>query len=57
MKHDYIGRVLEVKRVSDRMNYIKLYIDGVMVAVVSAYAPQVGCLMEENDKFCKDRSG
>ena len=50
----YIGRVLEVKRVSDRMMYMKLDIDGVMMIVISLYAPQVGCLMEEKDKFWTD---
>ena len=39
---------------SDRMVYMKLNIDGVMMTVISAYAPQVGCLMEENDKFSTD---
>ena len=24
------------------------------MTVISAYAPQVGCLMEEKDKFCAD---
>ena len=40
-----------MKRVSDRMKYMKLDIDGVMMTVISAYAPQVWCLMEEKDKF------
>ena len=40
-----------MKRVSDRMMYMKLDIDGVMITATSAYAPQVGCLMEEKDKF------
>ena len=43
-----------MKRVTDRMMYMKLYIDGVMVTVISAYAPQVGCLMEEKDTFWTD---
>ena len=54
LSEEYIGRVLEVKRVSDRMMYMKLDIDGVMMIVISAYAPQVGCLMEEKDKFWTD---
>ena len=40
-----------MKRVSDRMMYMKLDIDGVMMIVISA---QVGCLMEEIDKFWID---
>ena len=31
-----------MKRVYDRMMYMKLDIDGVMTTVISAYAPQVG---------------
>ena len=54
LSEDYIGRMLEVKRVSDRMIYMKLDIDGAMVTVISAYAPEVGCLMEEKDKFWTD---
>ena len=49
LSEKYIGSVLEVKRVSDRMMYMKLDIYGVMMTVISAYAPQVGCLMEEKD--------
>ena len=54
LSEEYIGRVLEVKRMSDRMMYMKLDIDGVMMTVISAYAPQVGCLMEEKDNFWTD---
>ena len=54
LSEEYIGRVLEVKRVSDRMMYMTLDIDGVMMTVISAYAPQVGCLIEEKDKFWRD---
>ena len=54
LKEDYIGRVIEAKRVSDRMMYMKLDIEGVMMTVISAYAPRYGCLMEEKDKFWID---
>ena len=43
-----------VKRVSDRMMYMKLDIEGVMMTVISAYAPRVGCLRKEKDKFWID---
>ena len=33
---------------------MKLDIEGVMMTVISAYAPQVGCLTEEKDKFWTD---
>ena len=48
LSEEYIGIVLEVKRVSDRMMYMNLATDGVMVTVISAYDPQVGCLMGRN---------
>ena len=54
LKEYYIGRVIEGKRMSDIMMYMKLDIDGVMMTVISAYAPQVGCLMEENYTFWAD---
>ena len=38
LKEDYIERVLEVNRVSGRMMYMKLDIEGVMMNVDSAYA-------------------
>ena len=43
-----------MKRVSYRMMYMKLDIEGVMMTVISAYAPQVGCLREEKDNFWTD---
>ena len=43
-----------MKRVSYIMMYMKLDIDGVMMTVISAYAPQVRCLMEEKGNFWTD---
>ncbi|MCJ8747404.1 hypothetical protein PDJAM_G00153150 [Pangasius djambal] len=43
--------VLEVKRVSDRVMSLKLEIEGVMLNAVSGYAPQVGCELEEKERF------
>ena len=54
LNEDNIGRVLDVKRVYDRMMYMKLDIEGVTMTVISAYAPQVGCLREEKDTFWTD---
>ncbi len=51
LKEEYVNSVLEVKRVSDRMMSVKLEIEGVMINVISAYAPQVGCEMEEKEDF------
>uniref|UniRef100_A0A7N6AN85 Endonuclease/exonuclease/phosphatase domain-containing protein n=1 Tax=Anabas testudineus TaxID=64144 RepID=A0A7N6AN85_ANATE len=51
LKAEFVNNVLEVKRVSDRVMSIKLEIEGVMMNVVSAYAPQVGCELEEKERF------
>ncbi|KAK3516707.1 hypothetical protein QTP70_022500 [Hemibagrus guttatus] len=51
LKEEFVRNVLEVKRVSDRGMSLKLEIEGVMLNVVSGYAPQVGCELEEKERF------
>ncbi|KAK3508693.1 hypothetical protein QTP70_004208 [Hemibagrus guttatus] len=51
LKEEFGRNVLEVKRVSDRVMNLKLEIEGVMLNVVSGYAPQVGCELEEKERF------
>ncbi|KAK3535066.1 hypothetical protein QTP70_003030 [Hemibagrus guttatus] len=51
LKEEFVRNVLEVKRVSDRVMSLKLEIEGVMLNVVSGYAPQVGCELGEKEKF------
>ncbi|KAK3510194.1 hypothetical protein QTP70_026787, partial [Hemibagrus guttatus] len=51
LKEEFVRNVLEVKRVSDRVMTLKLEIEGVMLNVVSGYAPQVGCELEEKERF------
>ncbi|KAK3539601.1 hypothetical protein QTP70_010244 [Hemibagrus guttatus] len=51
LKEEFMRNVLEVKRVSDRVMSLKLEIEGVMLNVVSGYAPQVGCELEEKERF------
>ena len=46
--------VVEVKRKSDRMMSVKIEIEGVMVNVISAYALQMGCELEEKEDFWSD---
>ncbi|KAK3550116.1 hypothetical protein QTP86_020664 [Hemibagrus guttatus] len=41
LKEEFVRNVQEVKRVSDRVMSLKLGIEGVMLNVVSGYAPQV----------------
>ncbi|KAK3549709.1 hypothetical protein QTP86_007157 [Hemibagrus guttatus] len=51
LKEEFVRNVLEVKRVSDRVMSLKLEIEGVMLNVVSGYTPQVGCELEEKERF------
>ncbi|KAK3512632.1 hypothetical protein QTP70_018763 [Hemibagrus guttatus] len=51
LKEEFVRNVLEVKRVSDRVMSLKLEIEGVTLNVVSGYAPQVGCELEEKERF------
>ncbi|KAK3514119.1 hypothetical protein QTP70_005119 [Hemibagrus guttatus] len=51
LKEEFVRNVLEVKGVSDRVMSLKLEIEGVMLNVVSGYAPQVGCELEEKERF------
>ncbi|MCI4382158.1 hypothetical protein PGIGA_G00260570 [Pangasianodon gigas] len=51
LKEEFGRNVLEVKRVSDRVMSLKLEIEEVMLNVVSGYAPQVGCELEEKERF------
>ncbi|KAK3549338.1 hypothetical protein QTP70_034563, partial [Hemibagrus guttatus] len=51
LKEEFVRNVLEVKRVSDRVMSLKLEIEGVVLNVISGYAPQVGCELEEKERF------
>ncbi|KAI5613450.1 hypothetical protein C0J50_11338 [Silurus asotus] len=51
LKEEYSTSVVEVKRVSDRVMIVKVEVEGMMINVISAYAPQVGCEMEEKERF------
>uniref|UniRef100_A0AAR2IVR4 Endonuclease/exonuclease/phosphatase domain-containing protein n=1 Tax=Pygocentrus nattereri TaxID=42514 RepID=A0AAR2IVR4_PYGNA len=51
LKEQLVKSVLDVKRVSDRIMSLKLEVDGVILNVVSSYAPQVGCQLEEKEEF------
>ncbi|XP_037792770.1 uncharacterized protein LOC119588134 [Penaeus monodon] len=43
--------MLDVRKIRDRMMSLKLEIDGLLLNVVSTYAPQVGCHREEKEEF------
>ncbi|KAI5625329.1 hypothetical protein C0J50_15188 [Silurus asotus] len=51
LKEEYSKSVVEVKRVSDRVMNVKVEVEGMMINVISAYAPQVRCEMEEKERF------
>uniref|UniRef100_A0A914UZ50 Endonuclease/exonuclease/phosphatase domain-containing protein n=1 Tax=Plectus sambesii TaxID=2011161 RepID=A0A914UZ50_9BILA len=44
-------KVLEVTRVTDRLMSVKIDLPDGAIMVVSAYAPQVGCPLEEKEQF------
>ena len=42
---------MELWRKTDRIICLKMELDGVMLNVISAYAPPVGCIREEKEAF------
>ena len=54
LKKEHVYRVVELRRVTDRITCLKMELDGVMLNVISAYAPQVGCIREEKEGFWLD---
>ena len=54
LKKEHVDRVVELYRVTDRIIRLKMELDGVMLNVISAYAPQVGCIREEKETFWLD---
>ena len=54
LKKDHVDRVMELWRVSDRIICLKMEIDGAILNIISAYAPQVGCICEEKEAFWLD---
>ena len=57
LRKELAESVLEVKRVSDRLMAIKLEVNGSILNIVSAYAPQVNNSMEEKNNFWVDLDG
>ena len=57
LREELAESVLEVKRVSDRLMAMKLEINGSILNIVSAYAPQVNYSMEEKNDFWEDLDG
>ena len=57
LREELAESVLEVKRVSDRLMAMKLEVNGSILNIVSAYAPQFNNSMEEKNDFWKDLDG
>ena len=57
VKEELDESVLEMKRVSDRLMAMKLEVNGSILNIVSAYAPQVNNSMEEKNDFFEDLDG
>ncbi|XP_063875042.1 uncharacterized protein LOC135108197 [Scylla paramamosain] len=49
VKEKYINSVLEVKRVSDRVMSLKMETEAIQINMISAYALQVGCELDEKE--------
>ena len=57
LREELAESVLEVKRVSDRLMAMKLEVNGSILNIVSAHAPQVNNSMEEKNDFWEDLDG
>ena len=57
VREELAESVLEVKRVSDRLMAMKLKVNGSILNIVSAYAPQINNSMEEKNDFWEDLDG
>ena len=57
VREELAESVLEVKRVSDRLMAMKMEVNGSILNIVSAYAPQVNNSMEEKNDFWEDLNG
>ena len=51
LKKEHVDSIVELWRVTDRIIFLKMELDGVVLNVISAYAPKVGCICEEKEHF------
>ena len=54
LKKEHVDRVVELWRVTDSIICLKIELDGVMLNVIRAYAPQMGCIREEKEALSLD---
>ena len=57
LREELAESVLEVKRVSNRLMAMKREVNGSILNIISAYAPQVNNSMEEKNDFWEDLDG
>ena len=57
MREEMVESVLKVKRVSDSLMAMKLEVKGLILSMLSAYAPQVSNSMEKKNYFWQDLDG
>ena len=51
MTKEWQDKILEIKRISDRIMTMKLVSGNTMLNIFSVYVPQVGCSQQEKDQF------
>ena len=54
LKKKHVNREVELWRVTDRVICLRMELDNIILNVISAYAPQVGCIREEKEAFWLD---
>ena len=51
IREELSKEIVEIKRITDRIIKIKVVMEGNLIHVISAYAPQGGKMQEENEEF------
>ena len=51
LEKELVEQVVEVNRISDRIMWMRLQLNGEIANILSVYAPQVGCTEQEKDEF------
>ena len=51
MVKKWVDKVIDISKVSDRMTAIKLLVQGIIILVISVYAPQCGLDDSKKDDF------
>ena len=51
LKKEHVDRIMELWRAIDRIIGLKMELDDLMLNVISAHAPQAGCIREEKEAF------